>query len=98
MRLHFGEQSLNWLDFYIKQLITVSSRTKGMESVERIARKMRYKFTGTPSVVFLTGKERALIRELAEHRWKTVEAQPTEERNAVKSVLDSIERAERGEK
>lgn len=92
MKLRFTPFELDWLDSRIKQLIQITnkSRDPDQERMNRVARKMRYKFYGNPPVVFMTGKERALINEMALVRASTLATQPTAEREIVNGILAAL--------
>ena len=88
MKLHFTTEQSTWLHNMVRNLMSI---TKSSDDMNRVASKMRYKFHGAPATVFLTGKERALIHEVASYRFASLETQPTEERDVVKSIVKTLE-------
>ena len=90
MKLYFPPEECKWLHSKITQLVSISRKREDSANIARLAAKMRYKFSGAPPVVFLTGKECRLLRDIAEYRLNSLETSPSEERDVVKAILEIL--------
>ncbi len=80
MKLRFDTQAATWLHARITQLVTLAGSREDSRAVSRTASKMRYKFHGAPTIVWLNQKERTLLGELVNY---TMENSPSPEERAI---------------
>jgi hypothetical protein len=92
MRIEFKPEELEWLDKAVTVAQKLTARDPSPESakVNRVVSKMKSKFAGAPHVVFLTGKERALLGELATMRAEALQGRGTDEAIAVRGILETL--------
>lgn len=92
MKLRFEKPESQWLEQAISRLVYVT-RHAGAADDRRTAKKMQYKFGGSPHYVWLTRKERQLIAALASYRASTLATQPTDELAVVHRILEVLNAA-----
>jgi hypothetical protein len=90
VKIQFTQPELDWLDKYINQMLLASRSRRDMESIERTASKMKYKFAGKPLYVWLTTKERELLALIAGYRADSLRASPSDERCTVNQILEKL--------
>ena len=88
MKIVFEQQQAEWLNLCVKRLCHVA-RTE--PDTLRTCKKMAYKFEGAPRHVFLSGKERKLLLEVAKYRADTLSTQePTDETKVVTGIVEVL--------
>lgn len=99
MKLRFTPPETEWLDTQISKLIALTHRDESDAGNEmnRCARKMKYKFAGHPSLVFLGARERDLLSQIASVRLNTIGRQATPETEIVVGIARTLLAVHKGE-
>jgi hypothetical protein len=68
----FSHAELAWLNHYVAQMLVVSRKHAAAFDTNKVAHKMRFKFTGQPLWVNLNARERELLMSLIVYRESTL--------------------------
>lgn len=88
MKLTFTPEQSAYLNHYINQLRLVAAKAQGADNILRTATKMKAKFAGAPTLVFLGGKERKLLAEMLAYRAGNI--QQGDEAAIVAAILEVL--------
>ena len=72
MKHQFSHTELAWLNHYVTQLLLVTRPRADAQDTNKVAHKMRFKFSGQPLWVNLNGRERELLTGLIMYRESTL--------------------------
>jgi hypothetical protein len=90
MQFTLNDEEAAYLAHYVAQLAGIAARTKGAEAQARTAQKMRYKFAGKPTKIYLGGKERSLICEMLSYRGENLPATASDEALLIKEIVELL--------
>lgn len=87
MKFTFRPEETAWLHEFINQVLIMSKSREDFAPMARTAAKMRYKFHGLPKLVYLGGKERALLSSMIDYR---IERMETDLTNPERTLLKEL--------